>query len=1079
MVAPISKYAYLNGIDEGEIVRCLKDRYNATRTDEEYVPQFVIPKKPSFEGLIGTGVWTRDDKTRDGRLQEQVHYQDCFCFDPSYDCLDHDFNNFFRGKAEQDCIPSVSGNVRSLIPSKKEQIIVTRSVNSSIFKMRKAVNASTCNSVLDSGIHSHSVQRPDRQPLQNWNGYLKGRGTKREKSNVSDCQQNPEKVISFPASRYLSAEVGKPEDNEEAALEGEIELDCGSDCFESSANSSFGEHNESLYFDRDSTHDDRSQLKSLVRRSQKSESKYHTRRPSFHDERRWSLEELDIDMQLLYIGELLKSVTVKDAQKQLHKAMENLLEADCKLHAVHGKPLGLTCNILGLANQVFSGTQAAYAIWNPASSREDRHKDAFPRLLELAIGKAKKLFTSKQIKELKSMMHSISQTLHSSEVDDTQQEKAKHSKVSVHQDNILKQDLGYSDLGVQLKGEPMESTQETISGETPNLACGYKCNLVAFEAIERSVGAGDVDFNPVSYCKQWKGKEEPSLFHHGYRPFNSLNSWDNVKGKWDCENCCPGPSEPVKSQPSMPVFSHCMPISMYNNGGRLNNNILTPSSGDRDDISDLEIDIYEDVTRYNETRCGSSSILVKGRELSLEENWNFMVSNKRRKTELCNVPDISSNSSIQIAEGIVDNQSFANTSPAPNTLMLPSVLKDVAVNPNMVLHLNKMEQQKFMTHAPQNPHRWQQIKSTIDTNTTFVSAVENVKPVEQTLLQFPKLEQKPTSQDQATMVKLVTKANSMVGDLGEPWMKAHDPCHVLHGSVTRKNKTSVNHNLKENGDTVSSGLVSRDIFKDLQSATTGVAQEGMPDSSMRSCTQTKYTSLGSLEHLLEGLDGKQRAAIQNERARRIKEQKKMFSARKLCLVLDLDHTLLNSAMFCEVDPVHEEMLRMKEEKDRDKPYRHLFCFPHMGMWTKLRPGIWNFLERASKLYELHIYTMAKKAYATEMAKVLDPTGKLFAGRIISKGDEADSKDVYDKPSKSKDLDGVLGMESAVVIIDDSENVWPHHRQNLILVERYTYFPCSRHRFGLLGPSLLDVDCDERPEDGTLATSLVVRYYPDL
>lgn len=90
--------------------------------------------------------------------------------------------------------------------------------------------------------------------------------------------------------------------------------------------------------------------------------------------------------------------------------------------------------------------------------------------------------------------------------------------------------------------------------------------------------------------------------------------------------------------------------------------------------------------------------------------------------------------------------------------------------------------------------------------------------------------------------------------------------------------------------------------------------------------------------------------------------------------------------------------------------------------------------QASKLYELHVYTMGNKVYATEMAKVLDPTGTLFAGRVISKGDEADV-DGDDRPPKSKDLDGVLGMESAVVIIDDSARVWPHHRHNLIVVER--------------------------------------------
>jgi len=52
---------------------------------------------------------------------------------------------------------------------------------------------------------------------------------------------------------------------------------------------------------------------------------------------------------------------------------------------------------------------------------------------------------------------------------------------------------------------------------------------------------------------------------------------------------------------------------------------------------------------------------------------------------------------------------------------------------------------------------------------------------------------------------------------------------------------------------------------------------------------------GDVDHLLDGYDDQQKAAIQKERARRIAEQNKMFAARKLCLVLDLDHTLLNSA----------------------------------------------------------------------------------------------------------------------------------------------------------------------------------------
>lgn len=80
--------------------------------------------------------------------------------------------------------------------------------------------------------------------------------------------------------------------------------------------------------------------------------------------------------------------------------------------------------------------------------------------------------------------------------------------------------------------------------------------------------------------------------------------------------------------------------------------------------------------------------------------------------------------------------------------------------------------------------------------------------------------------------------------------------------------------------------------------------------------------------------------------------------------------------------------------------------------------------------------MGNKLYATEMAKVLDPKGVLFAGRVISRGDDGDLIDGDERVPKSKDLEGVLGMESAVVIIDDSVRVWPHNKLNLIVVERW-------------------------------------------
>eukprot|EP01018_Ginkgo_biloba_P037921 Gb_05988 [translate_table: standard] len=121
-------------------------------------------------------------------------------------------------------------------------------------------------------------------------------------------------------------------------------------------------------------------------------------------------------------------------------------------------------------------------------------------------------------------------------------------------------------LNVQLKGKLVESTQETMSRRTPSLVSSYDYNFVTFEEKKSGIGAGDMDFNLVSYCKQWKGKEEPNLSHHS------------------------------------------------------------------DEITDLEINIYEDVTRYYETRYGSRNTMRKVSKKFKHLNKNGRNADRNEKT---------------------------------------------------------------------------------------------------------------------------------------------------------------------------------------------------------------------------------------------------------------------------------------------------------------------------------------------------------------------------------------------------------------------------------------------------------------
>ncbi|XWS54065.1 hypothetical protein CRYUN_Cryun10bG0057000 [Craigia yunnanensis] len=471
---------------------------------------------------------------------------------------------------------------------------------------------------------------------------------------------------------------------------------------------------------------------------------------------------------------------------------------------------------------------------------------------------------------------------------------------------------------------------------------------------------------------------------------------------------------------------------------------------------------------------------------------------------------------------------------------LPALLKDIAVNPTILINILKMGQQhKLAAEAQQKSP--DPVKSTLpELGSNSILGV--VPPAN--IVPSPSVNIVPSNLSGILSKPAGNLQVPPPDESGKIRMKPRDPRRVLHGNVLQRSGSVGPDQVKTNGTAPTpSSLGSKDnlnaqkleglteskamqsqlvpapditqqftknlkniadimsvsqaltslpaVSQNLVSQPVQIKSDSMDMKTVISSSEDQQTGTGSapevgatgppcsqntwgdVEHLFERYDDQQKAAIQRERARRLEEQKKMFAANKLCLVLDLDHTLLNSAKFIEVDPVHEEILRKKEEQDREKPERHLFRFHHMGMWTKLRPGIWNFLEKASKLYELHLSTMGNKLYATEMAKVLDPKGVLFAGRVISRGDDGDPFDGDERVSRSKDLEGVLGMESAVVIIDDSVRVWPHNKLNLIVVERYTYFPCSRRQFGLLGPSLLEIDHDERPEDGTLASSLVV------
>ena len=177
--------------------------------------------------------------------------------------------------------------------------------------------------------------------------------------------------------------------------------------------------------------------------------------------------------------------------------------------------------------------------------------------------------------------------------------------------------------------------------------------------------------------------------------------------------------------------------------------------------------------------------------------------------------------------------------------------------------------------------------------------------------------------------------------------------------------------------------------------------------------------------------------ISQEEAREIDEEgkRRLLASRKLSLVVDLDQTIIHAAVDTTIDEWMKDETNPNHEAVRDvRKFQLVDDGPGMrGCWyfIKLRPGLEQFLESVSKLYELHIYTMGTRQYAQQIANIIDPERKIFGERILSR-DESGSM-------VAKNLERLFPVDTKmVVIIDDRGDVW-NWSANLLRVTPFEFF----------------------------------------
>ncbi|XP_041646631.1 CTD small phosphatase-like protein 2 [Cheilinus undulatus] len=144
---------------------------------------------------------------------------------------------------------------------------------------------------------------------------------------------------------------------------------------------------------------------------------------------------------------------------------------------------------------------------------------------------------------------------------------------------------------------------------------------------------------------------------------------------------------------------------------------------------------------------------------------------------------------------------------------------------------------------------------------------------------------------------------------------------------------------------------------------------------------------------------------------------KTRSTPEATLVVDLEETL----MFSSLNVI----------EDAEYTFNTAFQDHQYKVYMILRPHVREFLQSMAKVYELFVYTCAKKDYAEKILNILDPQRKLFRHRLHQE-DCACVLGHY-----IKDL-SVLGRDLAkTVVLDNAPHTYPYHLMNTIPIPSWS------------------------------------------